>query len=70
MVINYISALTVFLQNFTTEYGGRGAVAVAVGIACSVSFVSDEYLVYETCANTWQVMKLEIYGDRSGKYLR
>ena len=44
VVINYISVFTVFLQNFTTEYGGRGAVAVALGMTCSVSFVSENYL--------------------------
>ena len=39
-IINYMVVWTVFLQNFTVQYGGRAAVAVAVGISSSLSLVS------------------------------
>ena len=42
VIINYMAVWTVFLQNFTVQYGGRAAVAVAVGISSSLSFVSTK----------------------------
>ena len=43
-VITLMTGWAVFLHNFGTRYGGRMAVAVAIGFACSTSVVSTSFL--------------------------
>ena len=57
-IINYMAVWTVFLQNFAVEYGGRAAVAVAVGIRSSLSFASAKTIHQDQTIITARIRRM------------
>ena len=53
-----MAAWSVFLQNFTTKYGGRIAVVIALGTSGAASFVSFIDLDFSPCEFTQMTLFL------------